>query len=170
MGLYFYGWMPAERGNSTWMTIKDLNPENTVLRRKKCPSIEISWTRYFHLHLGRIIRPNFNKRHGLQWLTSAPRKPECLKKLKGSFQKKSAHQAETMSFPFTQFPRCNIQVVVSREQQCFPQRCLFLMAPPERKNGFCVKAPFWSTIYQPQKLNVEGFDSIKMMILYIPAV
>lgn len=52
----------------------------------------------------------------------------------------------------------------------FSTKMSFLIAPPERKNGFCVKAPFWGAIYQPQKLNVEGFDSIKMMILYIPAV
>lgn len=48
------------------MIIKDLNPKDAALSRKKRPFIGISWTCYFHLHLGQIIRANFNKSHSLQ--------------------------------------------------------------------------------------------------------
>lgn len=43
------------------------------------------------------------------------------------------------------------------------------MAPLERKNGV-EKNPFWRATYGPKKLNVERFDSVKMMIPHIPAV
>lgn len=140
MGLYLYGWMPAERGNSTWMTIKDLNPKNTVLSRKKCPFIEISWTCYFHLHLGRIIHPNFNKRHGLQWITSAPRKPECLK-LNRSFQKSLvAHQAETMSFLLHNFPDAIFRRLLAESSNVFHEDVFFDGPSGEEKWILC-KSP-----------------------------
>lgn len=128
MGLYFDGWTPAERRNSTWMTVKDLNPENTVLSRKKCPFIEISWTGYFHLHLSRIIRPNFNKRHGLQWITSAPRKQEFQERLKlnRSFQKSLvAHQAETMSFLLHNFPDAIFRQLLAESSNVFYKDVFF---------------------------------------------
>lgn len=85
------------------MTIKDLHPENTVLRRKKCPFIEISWTCYFHLHLGRIIRPN------LQWSRS-PVNHECseekrnAKNWTGLFRKVLWHINLRLSYILQKFP------------------------------------------------------------------
>lgn len=163
--------MPTEKGDSIWMIIKDLNPENTVLSRKKCPFIEISWTCYFHLHLGGIIRPNFNKRHGLQWITSAPRKPKY-RKLNSSPQKSLvAHQIQTISFLLHNFPDAIFRRLLAESSNVFRDDVFFDGPSGEKKNGSSVKAPFWSAIYQPKKkLNVEGSGSVKMMMVYIPAV
>lgn len=101
------------------MIIKDLNRKDAALNRKKRPFIEISWTCYFHLHLGRIIRANFNKSHRAE---IAETKPLCSGKTGGTSDR-------DYFFSFTQFPRCNSKPVVSREQQCFQDDAFFFYGP-----------------------------------------
>lgn len=118
-----------KRGNSTWTTIKDLNPENTVLSTKKCSFIEISWTCYFHLHLSRIIRPNFNKLHSLQWITSTLRKPECLK-LNRSFQKSLFHN----------FPDAILRQLLAESSNVF-HKDVFFDSPTGEEKWILCKSP-----------------------------
>lgn len=123
------------------MIIKDLNPKDAALSGKKRCFIEISWTCYFHLHLGQIIRAN----------------------LKKSQSPVNHVNHVDYFFSFTQFPRCNSRPVVSREQQYFQDDVFFLMAPLESKNG--VEKPHSGEPHAGlKKLNVERFDRVKMMI------